>query len=144
MLKKTNAGYILAVIATATVLIWIGIFKFTPVEAAGIKPLINNSFLIGWLYAIGSVQQVSNFIGIFEIVTGILLLISFWHATIGKISGYMTLIIFFTTLSFLFSTPGTWKIVQGVPVTDFFILKDLAYLAIGLQIIAKNSKEALV
>lgn len=144
MIKKLNAGYVLAVIATALVLLWIGIFKFTPAEASGIKPLVENSFLMSWLYKLGTEGQVSGFIGIFEIITGLLLLISFWNKTIGKISGYLTLIIFFTTLSFLFTTPHTWKIVQGVPVTDFFILKDLAYLAIGLQVIHTNSNQPAV
>jgi uncharacterized membrane protein YkgB len=34
-MKKT--GYWLSVIATAVVLIWIGLFKFTPTEAKAIK-----------------------------------------------------------------------------------------------------------
>lgn len=141
MIKKSNAGYVLAVIATAVVLLWIGIFKFTSTEAAGIKPLVAHSFLMSWLYAVASVRQVSDFIGAFEIITGLLLLLSFWNSALGRIGGYLTLIIFITTLSFLFTTPGTWKIVDGVITTDFFILKDLAFLAIGLQVISANSNQ---
>ncbi|TFF34753.1 DUF417 family protein [Mucilaginibacter psychrotolerans] len=138
-MNHTKTGYTLGVAATALLLIWIGIFKFTPTEAAGIKPLVENSFLMSWTYKIGTVQQVSNFIGFFEIVTGTLLVSSFWQSKAGLIGGYLTLIIFLTTLSFLATTPCVWKTVDGVPTTDFFVVKDLGYLAIGLMVIGTNS-----
>ncbi|OOQ59593.1 DUF417 family protein [Mucilaginibacter pedocola] len=135
----SKTGYTLGVAATALILIWIGIFKFTPTEAAGIMPLVQHSFFMSWLYNIGSTQGVSNFIGTFEIITGLLLIASFWNRKAGLIGGYLTLVIFLTTISFLFTTPGVWKVVDGVPTTDFFIVKDLAYLAIGFLIIGKNT-----
>ncbi|WP_367868769.1 DUF417 family protein [Pedobacter sp. WC2423] len=39
------------------------------------------------------------------------------------------------------STPGIWKQSDGVPVTDFFILKDLAFLAIGIQVLEYSSND---
>nr|WP_294944660.1 DUF417 family protein [uncultured Mucilaginibacter sp.] len=138
-MNYTKTGYTLGVASTALILIWIGIFKFTPTEAAAIMPLVQHSFLMSWMYKIGSTQQVSDFIGLFEIVTGLLLTASFWNNKLGLIGGYLTVIIFLTTLTFLFTTPGVWKVVDGVPVTEFFILKDLALLAAGLQVIGKHS-----
>ena len=135
--KKT--GYALGVAGTALVLLWIGILKFTPSEAMGIKPYVEHSFIMSWMYAIGSVRQVSGFIGTFEIVTAILLLASFWSNRAGLIGGYLAVIIFLTTLSFLLTTPGIWKEMDGVPVTDFFVLKDLGFLAVALQVIGNNS-----
>ena len=135
-----KAGYALGVAGTSLVLLWIGILKFTPSETMGIKPYVEHSFLVGWMYAIGSVQQVSGFIGIFEIVTSALLLASFWSSRAGLIAGYMAGIIFITTLSFLFTTPGIWKEMDGVPVTDFFVLKDLGFLAVALQVAGNNSE----
>ena len=134
--KKT--GYTLGVMATIIVLLWIGILKFTPSEAMAIKGYVSNSFLMSWLYSVTSVQGVSNIIGIFEIATAILLIASFWNKKLGLIGGYLTAIIFLTTLSFLLTTPGIWKVSEGVVVTDFFVLKDLAFLAISLQIIGTN------
>jgi uncharacterized membrane protein YkgB len=139
-----RSGYTTGVIATITVLLWIGIFKFTPGEAAAIKSYVSHSFLMNWMYSLFSVQTVSNIIGIYEIVTGVLLIASFWSRKIGFIAGVLTLIIFVTTLSFLITTPGIWKIREGVPVTDFFVVKDLAYLAIALLVIAKNKKEEVI
>ena len=138
-MNHTKIGYTIGVASAALILIWIGIFKFTPTEAAAIMPLVQHSFLMSWMYKIGSTQQVSDFIGLFEIITGLLLIASFWLKKAGGIGGYLTVIIFLTTLSFLLTTPGVWKVVDGVPVTEFFIVKDLAFLAVGFMVIGKNS-----
>lgn len=118
-MNYNKTGYNLGVITTIIVLVWIGIFKFTAVEAMAIKGFVSHSPLMNWMYSLFSVQMVSNLIGVFEIVTGVLLIVSFWNSSIGKIGGYLSLAIFLTTLSFLFTTPGVWKISEGVPVTDF-------------------------
>lgn len=140
MINFKKTGYNIAVIASIVVLVWIGYFKFTPTEAAAIKPYVSNSFLMNWMYKIGSVQAVSNFIGIFEITTGLLLIASFWNRQAGLIAGYLGSIIFLTTLSFLFTTPGAWKVIDGVPMTDAFVLKDLGYLGFFFIIIGHHSK----
>ncbi len=137
--KFGKAGYNLGLIATALVLLWIGILKFTTAEAMAIKPYVEHSFLMSWLYKIASVTTVSDLIGVFEIITGLLLLCSFRSRLAGRIGGYLSLIIFVTTLSFLFTTPGIWKMMEFVPVTDFFVVKDLAFLAISLQVIGRNT-----
>ncbi|KAA2238520.1 DUF417 family protein [Chitinophaga agrisoli] len=139
-MKLQKAGYALGVIATALVLLWIGLLKFTTAEAMAIKPYVEHSFLMSWLYKIASVNVVSDLVGVFEIVTGVLLLASFSSRTAGRIGGYLALIIFVTTLSFLFTTPGIWKMSEFVPVTDFFVVKDLAFLAIALQVTGRHSK----
>ena len=137
-------GYRIGVIAIIIVLLWIGAFKFTAGEADAIKNYVSHSFLMNWMYGIFSTQGVSNIIGVYEIVAGILLIMSFWNQKIGFIAGIMTLIIFATTLSFLITTPGVWKISEGVPVTDFFVMKDLAFLAIAILVIAESKREDIV
>ncbi|RAJ33357.1 DUF417 family protein [Pedobacter cryoconitis] len=143
-MKTNKTGYATGVIATIVVLVWIGILKFTPSEAKGIQPLVENSWLMSWLYKVVSIQTGSILIGIFEIITSLFLISSFWSKKAGKIAGILTLIIFASTLSFLLSTPGIWKQMDGVPVTDFFILKDLAFLAIGIQVLAQSEDETIV
>ena len=139
-IKKT--GYAIGVIGTIIVLLWIGILKFTPTEAAAIKPYVEHSFLMGWMYQIGSVQQVSNFVRFFELITAILLIASFFNRRMGLIGGYLGVLIFLTTLTFIFTTPGIWKEMDGLPVTDFFVVKDIAFLAIVLQVIGMHRKDA--
>jgi uncharacterized membrane protein YkgB len=137
-MKTTNAGYSIGLIAITLALVWIGLFKFTDMEAMGIKHYVQNSFLLSWMYKLFSIGTVSMIIGSIEIITGILLFASFWFPQAGRIGGVMAILIFLTTLSFLLTTPMTWKLVEGVPMTDFFVLKDLAFLAIAVQIFERS------
>ncbi|MFH6965701.1 DUF417 family protein [Flavobacterium sp. FlaQc-28] len=132
--------YTLGVLGTVIILIWVGLFKFTVVEAEAIKGLVENHFAMSWMYKVMSVQQVSNFIGIFEVLTGLGLLASLFLKRIGLYAGCASAIIFITTLSFLITTPGVFKSVEGFPVTDFFILKDIPYLAISLMVCVKGKE----
>jgi uncharacterized membrane protein YkgB len=109
---------------------------------------------MSWMYKILSVQAVSNIIGASEIVTALLLLtralpastITFRLFALGGAIGTVT---FLTTLSFLFSTPGTFGRVDGffLPVPmgpGGFLLKDFALLgamlvAFGQGLSAMNS-----
>ncbi|ARZ01890.1 Inner membrane protein YkgB [Yersinia ruckeri] len=131
-------GFLISLWATALILIWLGIFKFTPTEAAAIKPLVEHHFLMGWLYSILSVQTVSNLVGMSEIIVGIALLVGLKQPFVGFWSGIAASVIFLVTLSFMFTTPGIFKVVDGVPVTEFFLFKDLAFLGISLSIIGRN------
>jgi len=63
-----KAGYYLSLFGAAIILLWIGIFKFTPTEANAIKPLVENHFLTFFVYDIVSIQAVSNAIGVIEII----------------------------------------------------------------------------
>ncbi|GGZ16135.1 membrane protein [Echinicola pacifica] len=132
-------AYLIGVAALVLPLLWIGIFKFTPTEAAAIKHLVVNHFAMGWMYSVTSDQGVSNIIGVSEILVAIGLILSFWNSKIGRYAAMGSTIIFITTLSFMFTTPGVWKTVDGILLTDFFILKDLGLLALSLWVWAKNS-----
>ncbi|KAB1228577.1 DUF417 family protein [Chryseobacterium viscerum] len=131
-------GYYISLFGAALILLWIGIFKFTPTEAAAIKPLVENHFLTFFVYKLTSVQTVSNLIGVIEIIIALLLIFSAKFAVLKKYAGIGMIVTFLVTLSYLFTTPGMWKVVDGVPVTDFFILKDLMLLGFGLMIVQNN------
>jgi uncharacterized membrane protein YkgB len=133
-------AYTLGVLGTVIILIWVGLFKFTAVEAGAIKGLVENHFAMSWMYKVMSVQQVSNFIGIFEVLTGIGLFVSLFVKRVALYAGFASAIIFVTTLSFLITTPGVFKSVEGFFVTDFFILKDIPYLAISLMVCLKGKE----
>ncbi|CAI8887412.1 DUF417 family protein [Chryseobacterium sp. IT-36CA2] len=136
--QLTRIGYYISLFGAALILLWIGIFKFTPTEASAIKPLVENHFLTFFVYKIISVQAVSNLIGTIEIIIALLLIFSAKFAVLKKYAGIGMIVTFLVTLSYLFTTPGMWKIVDGVPVTDFFILKDLMLLGFGFMIVQNN------
>ncbi|SDI92342.1 Uncharacterized membrane protein YkgB [Chryseobacterium taeanense] len=130
-----QSGYYISLFGAALILLWIGIFKFTPTESNAIKPLIENHFLTFFVYNFVSVQSVSNTIGVIEIIIALLLIFSVKFASLKRLAGFVMIATFLITLSYLFTTPGVWKVVDGVPVTDFFILKDLMLLGFGLMIL---------
>ncbi|PRB02618.1 hypothetical protein CQ046_12070 [Chryseobacterium sp. MYb7] len=134
----SRIGYYISLFGAALILLWIGIFKFTPTEAAAIKPLVENHFLTFFVYKIISVQAVSNLIGTIEIIIALLLIFSAKFAVLKKYAGIGMIVTFLVTLSYLFTTPGIWKIVDGVPVTNFFILKDILLLGFGFMIVQNN------
>ncbi|MGS0724573.1 DUF417 family protein [Shewanella sp. 0m-11] len=128
---QQERGYLVGLAGVVLTLLWIGVFKFTPTEAEAIRPLVESHPLMNWMFSILSVQGVSNLIGITEIIVAIGMVVGIWKPKIGFWSGLAAIVIFITTLSFLFTLPGVWKIVDGVPVTEFFILKDIVFLGIA-------------
>ncbi|MEY8759415.1 DUF417 family protein [Chryseobacterium tongliaoense] len=135
---KIRPGYYLSLFGAALILLWIGIFKFTPTEANAIKPLVENHFLTFFAYDFMSVRAVSNTIGVIEIIIALLLVFSVKFAFLKRYAGIAMTVTFLVTLSYLFTTPGIWKTVDGVPVTDFFILKDVMFLGFGLTLFQNN------
>ncbi|TMX31312.1 hypothetical protein DA096_22635 [Vibrio rotiferianus] len=136
--SERNIGYSLGVLGVALVLAWIGIYKFTPTEADLIKPLVENHPAMGWLYSVISVQAVSNLIGAVEIIVAIGLVVGLKKRKVGFFSGVFATVIFLSTLSFLITTPNTWKVSDGILITNFFLVKDILFLAISISVIEKN------
>ncbi|RJX72970.1 DUF417 family protein [Vibrio sinensis] len=136
--KQNNIGYLIGVFGVSLILAWIGIYKFTPTEAKLIQPLVENHFAMGWLYDVISVQAVSNIIGTTEIIVAIGLIIGIKHTKIAYFSGIAATIIFVSTLSFLLTTPNTWKVSDGILITNFFLVKDILFLAISISVIERN------
>ncbi|WP_194435136.1 DUF417 family protein [Vibrio fluminensis] len=137
-LAQGNVGYYVGVFGVALVLAWIGIYKFTPTEAKLIEPLVANHFAMGWLYNVLSVQTVSNIIGATEIVVAIGLIVGFKQPRVAYYSGIAAAIIFVATLSFLLTTPNTWKVSDGILISNFFLVKDILFLAIAISVIERN------
>lgn len=133
--KTYQTGYTISLFGASLILLWIGLFKFTPTEANAIKPLLENHFLTFFVYDYINVQSVSNAIGTIEIIIAIVLMFSAKFAMLKRFAGIGMIAVFTVTLSYLFTTPEIWKVVDGFPVTDFFILKDLMLLGFGLMIL---------
>jgi uncharacterized membrane protein YkgB len=100
-------------------LVGIGLLKFTEAEALTIQPWVANSPFMGWLYALTSVQGVSNLIGVVEVTLGVLLTVRRWWPRLSAIGSLGASVQFLITLSFLFTTPGLSPDTQG------FLMKDL-------------------
>src|SRR5713101_9035750 len=122
------------------VLILIGLLKFTPPEAAGIQPLVLHSPLMSWMYAVLSVQAVSNVIGLIEIATALLIAARPFSPEASFVGSLGAVVTFLLTISFLFSTPDALQLGHGISIlgdTGPFLIKDLVLLGASCWIAAE-------
>jgi uncharacterized membrane protein YkgB len=111
--------------------LWFGVFKFTPTEAQAIQPLVSNSPLLSWLYALTGVRGASRLIGLAEIAIALLVAARPFSARASAVGSIGAIVMFLTTLSFLVTTPGSWGVVDGILVptgAGGFLIKDLLLL----------------
>ena len=142
-----SGGALLVSYALALVFLWFGCLKFTQYEAAGIAPLVMNSPLVAWWHGVFGIAGTSRMLGIYEILTGLLIAARPFAPRAGAVGGAMAAICFVVTVSFLLTTPG---VVQPGFATPFalspfpgqFLLKDVVLLAVSLWILFSARTEA--
>ena len=110
--------------------------KFTAYEAEGIRPLVANSPLMGWVYNLMSVTAFSSLLGVVEIAIGVLIALRpVWPAG-SALGSALAVGMFLTTLSFLVTTPGWEPSLGGFPAVSAmpgqFVLKDVVLLGAAL------------
>lgn len=130
-LKLETLGIWISRYGLVVILLLIGFLKFTPAEAAGIQPLVEHSPLMSWLYAILSVQGVSNLIGSIEIALAVLLALRPVSAKASFVGSLGSIVTFLLTISFLISTPGAVQLSHGLPIlgdAGQFLIKDVVLL----------------
>ena len=103
-------------------LVLFGLAKFTEAEAITIQPWVANSPLLGWLYAVTTVQGASNLLGVIELTLGALLAARHWWPRASVIGSLAATITFLITLSFLVTTPGLSPAWQGFLMKDFLLV----------------------
>ena len=117
------------------VIAWIGALKYTSYEAAGIQPLIAHSPIFSWLYSIVSVRAFAAALGTAEIIAALLIAIRPLAPRISVLGSAMAVLLFASTLSFLFTTPGATA-AGGFPVLSVlpgqFLLKDIVLIGAAL------------
>ena len=115
---------------------WIGLMKFTEYEAKGIQPLVAHSPFLSWMYDICTVRQFSVGLGVVEVGIAILIALRPWSPKACVIGSAAAVLMFLTTLSFLFSTPGWEPSLGGFPALSAFpgqfLLKDVVLLGASI------------
>lgn len=134
-----------AYFALAIIYFWFGGMKFTHYEAQGLVPLVSNSPLLGWVYEIFSVDIFSSLLGVLEISIGALIAGRLLSPKLSLIGGVLSAGLFFTTLSFMFSTPGVIEPGLGFPAITVapgqFLLKDIGLLAASIFVAGHSLTE---
>lgn len=130
--QVSTLGALLLRYGLVVVIGWIGAMKFTAYEAAGIQPLVANSPLLSWTYAVWGVQGFSNFLGVVEITVAVLIALRPISTMLAALGSVMAIGMFLTTLSFILSTPGWEPSLGGFPALSAmpgqFLLKDIVLL----------------
>jgi len=125
----SSLGTILIRYGLVVVLSWIGAMKFTSYEANGIQPLVANSPLMSWVYQILSVQGFSNSLGLVELAIAVMIGFRQLAPKVSAVGSALAMLMFLTTMSFIFSTPGWEPSLGGFPalavVPGQFLLKDI-------------------
>jgi uncharacterized membrane protein YkgB len=127
-LLATVAGGVLRYGLVALLLLWGGM-KFTALEAEAIRPLVEHSPLLSWLYSGLGVRAGSDVIGVVELCAAALLCTRRWKPALAAAGSLLAAGTFLVTLSFLFTTPGIFE-----PTNPFggFIMKDVILLGAAL------------
>ena len=123
------------------VLAWIGAMKFTAYEAEGIKPLVETSPLMSWMYKVLSLQATSNVIGVTELIAAFLIAIRPLAAKLSALGSVLAVFTFLATLTFLFSLPGWEPSLGGFPAlsgSGGFLLKDIVLLGAAFFTLAES------
>ena len=128
------------------VIAWIGFMKFTAYEAAGIQPLVAHSPLMSWVYAIFSERAFSALLGVVEVAVAAMIALRPVSAKVAAIGSGLATMMFLTTLTFLFSTPGWEPSLGGFPalsvVPGQFIIRDIVLLAAAVWSLGEALPEA--
>lgn len=133
--------------ALAIIFLWFGFLKFTDYEASGVAGFIMNSPLIAWLHGVFGIAGGARFLGVFEILTGLLIAARVISPRLSAIGGAMGMLTFFITLTLLFTTPGVIQPGHSGPfflsaVPGQFLLKDLGLFAACLWVLGISLAEA--
>ena len=135
------------VFALAVIFVWFGCLKFTDYEASGIAGFIMNSPLISWLHNVFGIAGGARFLGVFEILTGLLIAARVIDPRLSAVGGAMGVVTFFITLTLMLTTPGVIQSGYSGPfaisaVPGQFLLKDLGLFAACLWLLGTSLAEA--
>jgi uncharacterized membrane protein YkgB len=132
--------------ALAIIFLWFGVLKFTDYEASAVAGFIMNSPLIAWLHSAFGITGGARFLGIFEILTGLLIAARLISPRLSVIGGAMGVATFLVTLTLMLTTPGVIQPGHGglpflSPSPGQFLLKDLGLLAASFWVLAASLAE---
>jgi uncharacterized membrane protein YkgB len=131
-------------VSLAIIYAWFGGMKFTEYEANGLVPLVENSPLLSWFYALFSVRGFSSFLGFLELSIGLLITLRLVSPIFSTAGGLLSAGLFVTTVSFMISTPGVVVPELGVPAITVapgqFLLKDVGLFAASFWVFVDSLK----
>jgi uncharacterized membrane protein YkgB len=148
-IEERNVAFLISSIGMIVMLLWAGSFKMTRPGAEGIIPLVSNSPLIWWHFKVFGPYIGSDLIGLTEWLYAILIIAGYFKPKAGIVGGLVGVMIFFTTSTMLFTTPGALVSVPGISGMRYmsflglFLYKDIISLGVSFYLISYFGKKAI-
>jgi len=148
-IEERNIAFLISSIGMVVMLLWAGSFKMTRPGAEGIIPLVSNSPLIWWHFKVFGPYIGSDLIGLTEWLYASLIIMGYFKPKAGIAGGLVGVVIFFTTSTMLFTTPGALISVPGIPGMRYmsflglFLYKDIISLGVSFYLIGYFGKKAI-
>jgi reactive chlorine resistance protein C len=124
------------------VVAWIGFLKYTNSEAVRIHQFVTHSPFMSWMTGVLNVRALSDVIGAVEIIAALLVALGPWLPRPSAVGSALACLLFLTTLSFLFTTPGIGDPTAGgfpaLSATGQFLIKDLVLLGASLWTLGES------
>ena len=144
LIKLETIGRVIALTGVVLPLLMIGLLKFTQIEIEALKPLISGTPWLAWLYAAFGEAGASYLLGVVEIFTAVLLIVSPWSARAAIVGGLLGAATFAVTVSTMFALPiwegGEFPLLNAL---GSFLIKDVALLGVSLLILADGVRRFL-
>lgn len=124
------------------VIAWIGALKFTGSEAVRIQRYIVHSPFMDWMDGMLSARTLSGVLGAVELTAAVLIALRPLVPRVSAAGSALGILLFVTTLSFLFTTPGVGDPAAGgfpalSPVGQFLI-KDVVLLGASVWTLGES------
>src|SRR3990170_8974508 len=110
--KIVAVGRLAGLLGVVLVLLLIGGLKFTQVEIEGLKPIIEPTPWLAWMYPAFGEAGASYLLGVIELATALLLMLSPWSVRAGFVGGVLATLTFFVTTTIMFAAP-IWETASG-------------------------------
>ena len=144
LIRLETIGRVIALTGVVLPLLMIGLLKFTQIEIEALKPLISGTPWLAWLYAAFGEAGASYLLGVVEIFTAVLLIVSPWSARAAIVGGLLGAATFAVTVSTMFALPtwegGEFPLLNAL---GSFLIKDVALLGVSLLILADGVRRFL-
>ena len=129
---------------SAVIFLWFGSLKFLGFEQEGLKPIISNNPLISWLYAVFGVAGGAEFLGVWELTTGLLIASRAINPRLSAVGGVMGTWAYFLTITCLITTPGAFQpgyVLALTPAVGAFLIKDIVLFSACLWVVGASLQE---
>ncbi|RUW25080.1 DUF417 family protein [Mesorhizobium sp. M4B.F.Ca.ET.215.01.1.1] len=136
--RLAAVGRAVALSGVVLPLLLIGILKFTSIEIEALKPFVEKTPWLAWLYPAFGFAGASYFLGVIELIAALLLAASFRSVWAGLVGGAIGSITFALTASTMLALPIWEAGSEGFPFLNglgAFLIKDVALLGVSLVIL---------